>query len=185
MDGFEFDIMNGNMEVGMKIPMTLALAICVSLLAGCQARTDVSTPGTADSTAGTTAQIEKIAGDKTMMADIMKRAYEKGTFDDALAMAMGDSSFAGKVFDVVARDARFAVMARDTSRSAVAGSRTVVRSAAPVRVQSRTTAQRSSGDALDKTENAVKKANEKLDQANRVRDQIDEARRKAGQILHP
>ncbi|MEO6046084.1 MAG: hypothetical protein ABIQ57_01290 [Candidatus Kapaibacterium sp.] len=171
----------------MKIPMTIALAICVSLIAGCQSRTDVSTPGTADSTAGASAQIERIAGDKTMMADIMKRAYEKGTFDDALALAMQDSSFAGKVFDVVARDARFAVMARDTSRSTATGSRVVTRAITPARVQSRTTTttQRSSGDALDKTENAVKKANEKLDQANRVKDQIDEARRKAGQILHP
>ncbi|MEP7220343.1 MAG: hypothetical protein ABI876_15575 [Bacteroidota bacterium] len=171
------------MEVSMKIPMTIALAICVSLIAGCQSRTDVSTPGTTDSTAGASAQIERIAGDKTMMADIMKRAYEKGTFDDALALAMQDSSFAGKVFDVVARDARFAVMARDTSRSTATGSRVVARAITPARVQSRTTTtQRSSGDALDKTENAVKKATEKLDQANRVKAQIDEARRKAGQI---
>lgn len=160
----------------MKIMMFPAL-IALAILAACGSQD--TQPAPAGDTMTVSDRLGEIAGDKTMMADAMKRSLEKGTFDDALALAMTDSIFAASVVEIVRADPRYAALfekapatsaARSTARSSSSSSR-------------RTTA--SSGDALDKTERAMQQANDKLDQAGRVRDQVDEARRKAEGILRP
>jgi hypothetical protein len=167
-----------------KLMMPLALAAALVTMAGCQSGPDSASR--ADSTASGD-KIAEIAGDKTMTADVMRRSHERGTFDDALVLAMQDSSLAADVLAALKADPRFAAMfggpdsAGSTPRATTAA-RTASKSTART-VTSRGTA--SSGDALDKTERTVQKANEKLDQAARIKQQAEEARRKAEGILKP
>lgn len=160
----------------MKIMMFPAL-IALAMMAACGSQDTQPTP--AGDTMTVSDRLGEIAGDKTMMADAMKRSLEKGTFDDALALAMTDSVFAASVVEVVRADPRYAALFAQTS----AASRTASTARSSSSSSRRSTA--ASGDALDKTERAMKQANDKLDQAGRVRDQVDEAKRKAEGILKP
>ena len=164
--------------------MPLALFAALAIMAGCQARVE---PGAAaDTSASKGDRMAEIAGDKTMTADVMHQSHEHGTFDDALALAMRDSALAADVIAVVRADPRFAGMfgpTGSTGSTAAAPSRTQVRSVART-VPARSTSN-NSGDVLDKAERTVQKANEKIDQAARVKKQADDARHKVEGILHP
>ncbi len=169
----------------MKISMFATALASLILVAGCAQ--DPRPAVTVSDDSATAA--DRIASDKMMTADLMRRAQLKGTFNDALAIAMQDSAVAREVMETLAADPRYsattvattsAPAAKSTAKSVAPAGRTVV-----VRKSSGTAKTNNSGDVLDKTERTVQTANEKLDQAARIRQQVDEARRKAGQILHP
>jgi hypothetical protein len=163
----------------MKMIMPLALA-ALAILAGCQPASDTQATSEPVSAAD---RMAEIAGDKTMTADVMRRSHERGTFDDALGLALQDSALAAEVIGVLKNDPRFAAMlapesAPSTARNGSASRATTVRQAA------RTTSSGArSGDALDKTENAVRKANEKIDQAARVKQGASDAAKKVEGIF--
>ena len=170
----------------MKKMMPLALLAALTLMAGCESR--VETAATTDSTVAVADRAAEIAGDKTMMADAMRRSRERGTFDDAVALAIQDSAVAADMIAALKGDPRFAAMF-----GAPASTSTTPRGTTAQKATSRSTGGRavvvrngtSSGDALDKAERTVQKANEKIDQAARVKQQADDAARKVEGIFKP
>jgi|GEM_PF-2178016 len=167
------------MKIGYAAPLMMALA----MMSACERRADTR-PESAmrDSTLETQANTDAIAGDKTLMADAMRLSFEKGTFDDAFGMAIADSALAAEAIAVIRADPRYATMLDDTATTSSDPHKATVVSSSSKR---NGTAKSSGGDALDRTENAMKQANEKLDQAGRVRQQVDDAQRKAQEILRP
>jgi hypothetical protein len=168
----------------MKSIKPMALAAALLLAAGCQSQVDTS--ATADSTAAKD-KLGEIAGDKAMTADLMHRSYERGTFDDALALAMQDSAFAMEVMMAVKNDPRLAALlepastAASRSTASTAAKRITAPKVRAVTTQRTTT----SRDPLDRAEQTVRKANEKIDQAARVKRDAEEAARKVDGILRP
>jgi hypothetical protein len=165
----------------MKMIMPLALAAALAIMSGCGSRADSNATADSTATASNADRVAAIAGDKSMTADVMLQSHEHGTFDDALAIAMRDSSLAAEVMSVVKSDPRSAAMFDPSGTTHVAvtthpQSRTVARAG---------TSRSSSGDVLDKTERTVQKANEKIDQAARIKQGADDARRKVEGILKP
>lgn len=163
----------------MKLAIVPALFLALGILAGCDG--GEKPQPVADTTTMAATTIDQIAGDKTTTADLMRRALERGTFDDALALAMQDSVFAAEVFQTVQRDPRFAAMTAPnaTLKKTVAGSgRTQTRA-----VARQGTSRAQSGDVLDKTERTVQQANAKIDQAARIKRQADEAKQKIDGIF--
>jgi hypothetical protein len=129
------------------------------------------------------AAVETIAGDKAQVARVLRRAHEKGTFDDAMAIVMQDSALAGELAALVRDDPRFAVAGGTApQRVASTGATTASKTTRPRTSTSSTTTARK-GDVLDQTEASVKKANERLDQAARVKREAEEAKKKVDDIL--
>jgi hypothetical protein len=170
---------------------TIALAgTLLLLLSACDRQ--VATPAagaSADSSA-----LERIAGDKDEMAALMRMSHRKGTFDDALTTLMHDSTIAAAVFEVVASDDRFAAITAVGSPVAPAGTSPTAASAAAAKklaaakstratTTARTTTTARRGDVLDQAENTAKKANERLEQAERIKREAEEAKRKVEVIL--
>jgi hypothetical protein len=162
----------------MKISMFVAIMGAMLAFAACD--TKVQSNSAADSLG--VDRTAEIAGDKTRMADLMRQSYARGTFDDALAMAMQDSAFASAVARVVAADARPSAQKPVAASGSAAAPHTAT---TVVRRSTSGTASRSSGDVLDKAEQTAHKANEKIDQAARVKEQAAEAKRKIDAILKP
>lgn len=161
----------------MKTMGLLAAAIAVAALAGCSSNSDQqqTTPAVSDS-AMTQVQIDRIAGDKNLMVEVMKRAYDKGTLDDAIELSMSDSTFASQVMAMVATNPNLSALFASN------GTKGAATQAARKRVAS-VAAQR--GDALDRTEQSMQKANAKIDQAGRIKDQATDAKHKIDVILKP
>ena len=161
----------------------MALAAALLLMAGCQSQVDTS--ASADTTAAKD-KLGEIAGDKTMTADLMHRSYERGTFDDALTLAMQDSAFAMEVMRAVQNDPRFAAfMAPQSSAAKTTAAAGAQRSGTSKLRAVSTQRTATSRDPLDRTEQTVKKANEKIDQAARIKRDVDEAAKKVDGILRP
>src|SRR4051812_41114982 len=99
----------------MKISMFMIAVASLALIAGC---TQDGKPVTTVSTDSASAA-DRIAGEKMMTADLMRRAQLKGTFNDTLAIAMQDSAVAREVMETLAADPRFA-----TTTIATAGTST-------------------------------------------------------------
>lgn len=119
----------------------------------------------------------EIAGDKTKLAALIHQSHDKGTFPSGLALAMEDS--------VIAEEVYAAVMANPMLSSRIAMSST---SASTTNgTGSSGSAARSSTapkkDILDKTEENVQKANERLDQAARVKKGAEDATKKVEGIF--
>ena len=165
----------------MKAAKIMASLMVLGALAGCESRPATTTNGDVDSlrAAAGADRTDAIAGDKTAMADMIRRSSAKGTFDDALALAMQDSAVAQEIFQAVKADPRF----NAANTATLTGGTAAKKSTAPSRTTARTTTR--SGDVLDQSESAMKKANEKIDQAARVKQQAEEARRKVEGIFHP
>jgi hypothetical protein len=166
--------------IRMKISMFVLLIGAMVTFMACD--TKVQSSSTADSVG--VDRTAEIAGDKTRMADLMRQSYSRGTFDDALAMAMQDSAFASTVARIVAADARLTAQkpVAASSGSTASTSRTA---ATAVRRSTSGQATRNSGDVLDKAERTAQTANQKIDQAARVKKQAEEAKRKIDAILKP
>jgi len=164
----------------MKSAGILTSLMLLGTLAACGDRPESTATDHVDSlrAAAGVDRSEEIAGDKNAMADMIRRSHAKGTFDDALVLAMQDSTLAEEIFQAVRSDPRF------TAPSTAAKSTTATGTAAK-RSGTATTATAKRGDALDQTEQAVKKANERLEQAERVRREAEEARRKVQGIFRP
>lgn len=159
-----------------------ALAAALLTLAACDSRVETD-PQTVPVPA-VTDHVGEIAGDKTMTADVIRRSFEKGTFDDALSLAIADSALAAEVIGVLRADPRYAGLLQKEPATATS---LAAKSTSSKSSTSRSSAQRSQsgGDPIDQAERTMNKTNEKLDQAARVRDQIDEARRKTEGIFRP
>jgi hypothetical protein len=165
----------------MKTAKIIASLMLLGALAGCESRPATTSDVDSLRAAAGADRADAIAGDKTAMADMIRRSYAKGTFDDALALAMQDSALAQEIFQAVRADARFNAPNTATAASAsTAGKKTAV-----TRTTSGTKSTARSGDILDKSEETMRKANEKIDQAARVKQQAEEARRKVEGIFHP
>lgn len=166
----------------MKAAKIMASLMMLGALAGCESRPATTTTSDVDSlrAAAGADKADAIAGDKTAMADMIRRSYAKGTFDDALALAMQDSALAQEIFQAVRADARFNA---PTTATVAAGATAAKKGAAVTRTATKATTR--SGDVLDQSEQTLKKANEKIDQAARVKQQAEEARRKVEGIFHP
>ncbi len=152
------------------------------VLTACEQRSEP--PVVADASTSISEKIDEIAGDKTMTADLMQRSFQKGTFDNALRLALADSALATEMIAVIRADARYAALLNTkTSQSTTVTATKTASSRGTGTPSSATTQKSSSGDPLSKAERAMHQANEKLDQAGRVRDQVEEARRKTQGIF--
>ena len=178
----------------MKTLVVPALAAALLMLAACEGRVETESRSVAaDSALLLSDRTGEIAGDKTMTADLMRRSFEKGTFDDALSLALQDSALAAEVVAVLRADPRYAGLLENNSSDApqpLLSSSTAKTSTAQNKPAQKGTVRSSTQgstnrDPIDKAEQTMQKTNEKLDQAARVRDQIEEARRKAEGILKP
>jgi hypothetical protein len=163
--------------------LTMIVAASSLAVAACDASGDARTTASA----ADSASIDAIAGDKATVALVLRRAHEKGTFDDAMADALKDSALAGEVVALLRDDPRFALGAETpagaaTARPVASLGSTAKRGAATQSSRSKTTSARK-GDVLDQAESGVKKANERLDQAARVKNDAAEAKRKIEDIL--
>lgn len=168
----------------MKMQIIPLVAISAIALFGCgDGASDADAdralaPGATDSAA-----IEAIAGDKEKVALVLARAQARGTFDDAIALALKDSTMAAEVAAIIQADPRFAMAVTTT------GSAAAVRAASSKSTGARTTTARSTkgtaakGDVLDQTESQAKKVNEKLDQAARVKKEAEQAKGTIDDIL--
>src|SRR5690349_10853199 len=154
----------------MKTTMLLALMVALTALTACE--TDVKTAATADTTAVDHAGA--IAGDKTMTADLMHQSFEKGTFDDALTIAMQDSALAREVAAIVKQHPE---LLADAIQPATGSATRATASRAVGTTVRRTTTTTSKGDVLDQTENKAKQVNQKLDQAARIKKEAEEAKK--------
>jgi hypothetical protein len=160
----------------MKTTMLMALMVALMALTACE--TDVKTETAAD-----TASVDHagaIAGDKTMTADLMHQSFEKGTFDDALTLAMQDSALAQVVAAIVRQHPELLADGAKSTTGATASRATGSRVATTVR-SSTTPAKK--GDVLDQTENKAKQVNQKLDQAARIKKEAEEAKKKVDGIF--
>lgn len=162
----------------MKLAIVPALIMALGILAGCGGSDEA--PQIANTATVTASTIDEIAGDKKTTADLMRRSLERGTFDDALALAMQDSIFAAEVFQTVQNDPRFAAL---NNAPAQAGKSVTSNGRTPARAVARQGTRAQSGDVLDKTERKVQQANEKIDQAARIKRQADEATQKIDGIF--
>jgi hypothetical protein len=156
--------------------MLLAFAVALTALTACQ--TDVKTESAADTTSVDHAGA--IAGDKTQTADLMHQSFVKGTFDDALTIAMQDSALAQEVAAIVRQHPELLADGTKSTTGTTASRATGSRVATPVR-SSTTTAKK--GDVLDQTENKAKQVNQKLDQAARIKKEAEEAKKKVDGIF--
>lgn len=167
----------------MKSIKLMALAGALLFVVGCQSEVDTS--ATAESTAAKD-KLGEIAGDKAMTADLMRRSHERGTFDDALSLAMQDSAFAMEVLMAVKNDPRLAALLEPQSTAkASTASAAAKRGSAPKARALATQRATTSRDPLDRAEQTVRKANEKIDQAARVKRDAEEAVKKVDGILRP
>lgn len=170
----------------MKTKVFPALLAAVAMLAACDSQVE-TTPQTV--VADPAAQATEIAGDKAMMADAMQRSFQKGTFDDALALAIADSALASEVISVMRSNPRYAALFDVTPPSAEPQQATTASARTSTGRSSTSSAKQTprstSKDPLQQAEQTMQKANEKLDQAERVRQQMEEARRKTEGILRP
>lgn len=157
----------------------IVLLVVVGMIAGswgCGKQEPVATtnPTVAEKT-------QEIAADKTLTAEVMRQSFARGVFDDAFALAMQDSGLAEAAWATLAADPRFASrIVTQQSTAATSGSsqrsgRTTTSTASPTPRK----------DVLDQTEDAAKKANERLDQAGRVKKEAEEAKKKIDDILKP
>ena len=136
----------------------------------------------------TSASSSDITTDKMQMANAMRQSNSRGTFSEALEIAMQDSSLAEKVAQDVMADPRFKGRFAAPEHAGVVDPKTpehnsAVHSAGAV--HSTTTAAQPKKDPLDKAEETAAQANAKLEQANRIKQQAEEAKKKVDQILKP
>jgi len=121
-----------------------------------------------------------IAGDKSKLADLIGEAHDRGTLLNGLTTAMEDSAVAEEVYAAAMANPMLARrFESSTEPTASTSSGTAARS-------SGTTARNSTApkkDILDKTEENVQKANERLDQAARVKQGAEEAKKKVEGIF--
>lgn len=166
----------------MKTIAFPALLAAVAMLAACDPQVETTPQAALNDPA---AHAGEIAGDKAMMADVMQRSFQKGTFDDALALAIEDSALAAEVVGVIRANPRYAALfgPAPTAEPQKAASTAARTSTSRSTTSARTTT--ASKDPLDKAEQTMQKTNDKLEQAERVRQQMEEARRKAEGILRP
>ena len=73
------------------------LVAAFGLMIGCEGKVETQQAPTET----TAERMSAIAGDKAMTADLMRQAHTKGTFDDALSLAMSDSLLAEEVLAAV------------------------------------------------------------------------------------
>ena len=166
----------------------IALAAALLLLSAC----DSSQTPSDGAVASDSTVIERIAGDKDRMAELMRISHRKGTLDDALAAAMVDSTIAAAIFDVALNDDRFAVITAVGTPAPAPGvspvapkqsSTTPAKKSTTTKPATTTTTPKRSGDVLDDAEETARKANERLEQAERIRREAEEAKRKVEVIL--
>lgn len=157
--------------------LTLVAMLGAFSLAACGSADDPR----ADARGIDSAAFDAIAGDKAEVARLLQRAHEKGTFDDAMATALRDSALAAEVFAMLRDDPRFALGSESAAAPKVAASSGTRGSKAGTTRSSSTTARK--GDVLDRAESDVKKVNERLDQATRVKNDAAEAKKKIEGIL--
>ncbi len=148
------------------------LVAAFGLMIGCEGKVETQQAPTET----TAERMSAIAGDKAMTADLMRQAHTKGTFDDALSLAMSDSLLAEEVLAAV-RSNPIAARLTPTSTASTAS-----RSSSGSGSRSAATPA-SNKDALDKTEDAVHKANQRIDQAARVKKEAEEAKKKVEGIF--
>lgn len=160
----------------------LAVAMATLAVVGCDTRVDQTSRAPQADSVAAQGEIERIAGDKRLIVDVMKRALDKGTLDDAIELAMQDSLFANQVIATISADPRLSegfqkkeVARTPAKASPVVSSRSSRGSSGTAR----------SGDALDKAERTAQQANQKIDQAARIKQQATEAKRKIDEILRP
>ena len=166
----------------MKLAIVSALILALGILAGCGG-SDEAAQQTPDTATLTASRLDEIAGDKKTTADLMRRSLERGTFDDALALAMQDSVFAAEVFQTVQANPRFAALTNTNAPTPAGKSVTSNSRRTPARAIARQGTSRQSGDVLDKTEQKVQQANQKIDQAVRIKQQADAAKQKIDGIF--
>lgn len=136
----------------------------------------------------TVAWEKNVTGDKEKMAALMLQSHAKGTFDDALQLLLADSTIAMQIISTLKEDPRLAGMfaSATVATPSTGGSSRTAAAASRSRSTTRSTATATpKKDPLDKAEDGVRKANEKLDQAARIRQAAEEARRKAEKVLRP
>lgn len=161
------------------LPLAAALAV---LAVGCSDADDVRSVSATGHDADSAA-VEAIAGDKSKVALVLRRAHARGTFDDALAEAMKDSAMAGEIAAMIHADPRFATAATESATTAARAAASTTKRT-PVRsTRSTTTTTASKGDALDRTEAEAKRVNERLEQAARVKREAEQAKRTVDDIF--
>ena len=161
----------------MKTTMLMALVVALTALTACE--TDVKTETAADTTAVDHAGA--IASDKTMTADVMHKSFEKGTFDDALTLAMQDSALAREVAEIVRQHPGLLADVAQPATGSAAQRATASRTTGTTARSSTTPAKK--GDVLDQTENKAREVNQKLDQAARIKKEAEEAKKKVDDIF--
>lgn len=123
---------------------------------------------------------QEVAADKTLTAEVMRQSFARGVFDDAFALAVQDSALAEAAWVTLTADPRFA--SRIGIQQPAAASRSAQRSG---RIPTTSSSPVPSKDVLDQAEDAAKKANERLDQAGRVKKEAEEAKKKIDDIFKP
>lgn len=163
--------------------IALAAAIGVFSLAACDSNSGARGDVANDSTA-----MEAIAGDKAKVAEVMRRAHARGTFDDAVALVLADSAMAYDLFGALRSDPRFSATHSATSTemesNATAGGSMKSKAVGlktPTRSTSNTTPPK--GDVLDQAERKAQQANEKLEQAARIKKEAEQAKRTVDDII--
>jgi hypothetical protein len=163
----------------MMMNRTLALLLLSTMIVACE-RVDTRTTDN-DSSA-----MASVAGDKQRIADLLRSAHDRGTLDNGIEIAMRDSAVAAEIIAVVSRDPRFAqAVPTESSPKSLVGSTTTgaQKKTVVTRRASVGSTSANSGDVLDKAERTGQKVNEKNDQAARIKQQADEARKKIGVII--
>lgn len=167
----------------MKIQILALMALSAVAIVGCS-ESDNGTLVDRDGGGSDSAAVEAIAGDKSMVAQVLQRAHARGTFDDAMVEALKDSLMASEVAAIIQADPRFAAMfssgAGTTAARTATSSSTKSTGGNTARSATSTT---SKGDALDKAEQEAKKVNERLEQAARVKREAEQAKKTVDDIF--
>ncbi|MBC8145132.1 MAG: hypothetical protein H7X80_06060 [bacterium] len=173
----------------MNVRMYLAAAsIGLLTLVACDAGGD----GRANVVVGDSTAIDAIAGDKNEVAKVLRRAHDRGTLDDALSLALDDSTLAVALAAALREDSRFLTAGEPMIRKlSEAPSTTPAETKATKRstgsnntsTNTNTSTTTRKGDVLDQTERTAQKVNERLDQAARVKREAEEAKRQVEDII--